>query len=215
MPRALPRPIDRLHERLFVAGYAAVQRGSEAAGMREIRRRLVASAGGTVLEIGAGTGLNLPHYGSGVGELTLVEPAPAMRDALRRVAADDGRVRIVDGTGERLPGADGSVDVVVATFALCSVEDPPAVLREAARVLRPGGTYLGLEHVAGEGTIAPRARRLVAPVWRFAARGCRCDQDAAGLLRASPLALEVAEPFRGPRQPWPVRPGVRLVARRV
>ncbi len=215
MPR-LPAVLDRAHERAFVAGYAWVQTRSEAAGMRAIRRDLVRRASGRVLEVGAGTGLNVEHYDDGVDELVLVEPAPAMRDVLRGAVGSAGgprSVRVLDGTGEALPAGDGTVDVVVGTFVLCSVWDPAAVLREAARVLRPGGTYLGLEHVrAADGAVAA-AQHLVAPAWRVMARGCRCDQDAAALVSASPLHLESVAPFRGPRQPWPVRPGVALVAR--
>jgi SAM-dependent methyltransferase len=222
--------VDRLHERAFVAGYTRVQERSEAAGMREIRRALVADARGRVLEVGAGTGLNAAHYGTGVDELLLVEPAPAMREAL--VAATGARtpgaapsaeessavrsssVRVLDGTGEALPAADGSVDTVVGTFVLCSVEDPAAVLREVARVLRPGGRYLGLEHVRADSRLGAAAQDAVAPAWRFAIRGCRCNQDAVALVHASPLMVEAVDRFAGPRQPWPVRPGVRIVARR-
>jgi SAM-dependent methyltransferase len=211
---------DRLHERLFVAGYTRVQERSEAAGMREIRRALVADARGRVLEVGAGTGLNVPHYGPGVDELVLVEPAAGMREAL--VAATEASssdpaspaVRVLDGTGEALPAADGSVDTVVGTFVLCSVEDPAAVLREVARVLRPGGRYLGLEHVRADSRLGAGAQDAVAPAWRFAVRGCRCNQDAVALVHAGPLTVDAVDRFAGPRQPWPVRPGVRIAARR-
>jgi SAM-dependent methyltransferase len=237
---------DRLHERAFVAGYTRVQERSEAAGMRDLRRDLVADARGRVLEVGAGTGLNVAHYGPGVDELLLVEPAPAMRDALRvsagggpsasdagvgdglapalgagsASAAGDGSgsavgaVRVLDGTGEALPAADGSIDTVIGTFVLCSVDDPAAVLREIARVLRPGGRYLALEHVRAGSPLGARAQDAVAPAWRFAVRGCRCNQDAVALVHASPLTVDAVEPFAGPRQPWPVRPGVRIAARR-
>ena len=231
----MPAALDRVHERLFVAGYSWIQERSEAAGMREARARVVGPAAGDVLEIGAGTGLNLEHYGPAVDDLRLVEPAPSMRAVLAaevtrlrgtsiagrvagRTSAGTVAVRpptaVVAGTGEDLPAADGSVDVVVGTFVLCSVDDPAAVLREVARVLRPGGRYLGLEHVRSQARVAARAQAVVAPGWKVLARGCRCDQDAVGLVRASPLTLERATPFRGPRQPWPVRPGVALVARR-
>jgi SAM-dependent methyltransferase len=218
---------DRLHERAFVAGYTRVQERSEAAGMREIRRALVADARGRVLEVGAGTGLNVPHYGPGVDELLLVEPAPAMRRALVAASGPPSSgpasrssgpagpvVRVLDGTGEALPAADGSVDTVVGTFVLCSVADPAAVLREVARVLRPGGRYLGLEHVRADSRLGAGAQDAVAPAWRFAIRGCRCNQDAVALVDASPLAVETVDRFAGPRQPWPVRPGVRIAARR-
>jgi SAM-dependent methyltransferase len=255
MSAAVPAPLraglaaaDRLHERVFVAGYTRVQERSEAAGMRDIRRALVADARGRVLEVGAGTGLNVAHYGPEVDELLLVEPAPGMRAALVAATgatpsdaaarspsphashadepqADGPRVveagpaaspvvRVLDGTGEALPAADGSVDTVVGTFVLCSVDDPAAVLREVARVLRPGGRYLGLEHVRADSRLGAGAQDAVAPAWRFAIRGCRCNQDAVALVDASPLQVEAVDRFAGPRQPWPVRPGVRIAARR-
>lgn len=215
MSPVVPRRLDRLHERLFVAGYAALQQRSQAAGMDAIRGELVRRAEGRVLEIGAGTGLNLEHYGSGVTGLELVEPAPEMRRVLADAAAAVGRpVLVRDGVAEALPAEDASVDAVVGTFVLCSVQDPAAVLREIARVLRPGGRYLGLEHVVADDPAHARAQRIVAPAWRFVARGCRPHQDAAALVAASPLRLESAVGFRGPRQPWPVRPGVRIAARR-
>jgi SAM-dependent methyltransferase len=244
---ALPPALDRVHERLFVAGYTWIQDRSEAAGMREARAAVVGRAAGAVMEVGAGTGLNLDHYGPAVDELLLVEPAPAMRAVLEDEVArgrprpgpgsDDGPLverhgpaeaegaraarpaarpwtTVAAGTGEDLPAADGSVDAVVATFVLCSVADPVRVLAEVARVLRPGGLYLGLEHVRSGARRVARAQTVVAPAWRVLARGCRCDQDAVALLRGSPLTVEQATSFRGPRQPWPVRPGVQLVARR-
>lgn len=180
--------------------------------MREARRALVADARGLVLEVGAGTGLNVPHYPPAVRELLLVEPAPAMRDVLLDATEAAEHVRVVDGTGEALPAGDGSVDTVVGTFVLCSVDDPAAVLREVARVLRPGGRYLGLEHVRAASPVAARGQDLVAPAWRWAIRGCRCNQDAEALVTASPLRLESVARFVGPRQPWPVRPGVRIAA---
>lgn len=184
--------------------------------MREHRRAVLADAAGEVVEIGAGTGLNLDHYGPDVARVRLLDPSAAMRATLRAAVARsaDDRLHVEDGAAERLPLPDASVDVVVATFVLCSVEDPRAVLREAARVLRSGGRWLGLEHVRSDASATAAAQRALAPVWRWAARGCRCDQDPVALVTASPLRLVSASPFRGPRQPWPVRPGIRLVAER-
>lgn len=208
--------LDRLHDRAFSAGYARVQRASEAAGMRAHRRALLADAAGTVVEPAAGTGLNLDHYGPRVDRVLLLDPSAAMRAELRGVLAtrDDDRLAVADGTFERIPLPDAAVDVVVATFVLCSVADPPGALREAARVLRPGGRYLGLEHVRADRPHTARAQAAIAPAWRWMARGCRCDQDAVALLEASPLRIVERSPYRGPRQPWPVRPGVRIVAER-
>jgi len=120
----------------------------ETAGMRRRRSTLMAGAYGRVVEIGAGTGLNIAHYPEEVTELVLTEPEPGMRRGLARRLERHGRVaRIVDAPAERLPLADASVDTVVSTLALCTVDDPETALREIARVLRPNGQLLFIEHV--------------------------------------------------------------------
>src|SRR5690348_16399254 len=120
----------------------------EIAGMRRLRRGLVAGAGGLVVEIGAGTGLNAAHYTDAVSELMLTEPEPAMRRKIaRRLRRLSRPARILNAPADRLPLADASVDTVVSTLVLCTVDDPEAALREIARVLRPDGQLLFIEHV--------------------------------------------------------------------
>jgi ubiquinone/menaquinone biosynthesis C-methylase UbiE len=112
------------------------------------RRKLLAAAAGRVLEVGAGTGFNLPHYPPHVAELTLTDGSERM---LRRARRRSGRVGRPSVTArapvEALPYADRSFDTVVASFLLCSVDDQDRALAEIRRVLRPGGSYLFLEHV--------------------------------------------------------------------
>ena len=110
----------------------------ECAGMRQQRRALVGQARGRVLEIGAGTGLNVAHYPAGLAELILTEPDEPMRRRLEKRA--DGRATLVSASADRLPVDDASLDTVVSTFVLCTVEDPEAALREIRRVLRPTGS---------------------------------------------------------------------------
>src|SRR6476620_8903207 len=106
----------------------------EIAGMRGRRRELLGSARGRVVEIGAGTGLNVAHYPDGIGELVLTEPDAAMRRRLARRLQRHGRVaQLVDAPAEHLPIADASVDTVVSTFVLCTVADPERTLSEIAR----------------------------------------------------------------------------------
>ena len=126
--------------RVFAALYDPVLALGELTGMRRRRRRLLAAAHGRVVELGAGTGLNLRHYPDGLDELLLVEPDPAMRRRLaRRVRRSRARGRRSSTRpAERLPFDDHSVDTVVATLVLCTVEDPRLALREITRVLRPG-----------------------------------------------------------------------------
>jgi SAM-dependent methyltransferase len=149
----------------------------ERRGMAERRRRLLSGASGRVLEIGAGTGLNLPHYPSGLEELVLAEPAGRMAahiDADR--FAGDAPISVVEAPAEVLPFADESFDTVVATMVLCTVADPDRALSEVSRVLRPGGRLLFCEHVeASSRPLRAWQRRLASP-WAAFADGCRCDR---------------------------------------
>jgi ubiquinone/menaquinone biosynthesis C-methylase UbiE len=153
--------------------------------MRAARKALLEQATGRVVEVGAGTGLNLPHYPREARELILVEPEPAMRRRLeRRVRRSERRALVVDASAEQLPFADGSVDTVVSTLVLCTVEHPDRALAEIARVLRPGGQLLFIEHVRAESpALAWWQDRLMGP-WRRFACGCRCNRATVELMRA-------------------------------
>jgi SAM-dependent methyltransferase len=157
----------------------------ELAGMRHRRAALVADAYGRVVEIGAGTGLNVAHYPADIAELNLTEPEPGMRRRLARRLERHGRVaQIIDAPAERLPLADASVDTVVSTLVLCTVGDPERALREIARVLRPEGQLLFIEHVrASSLPLAARQDRLREP-WRHFAGGCICNSPTLDLMRA-------------------------------
>lgn len=172
--------------RVFAATYDPVLWAGERAGMRARRRELLALARGRTLELGAGTGLNLPHYPDAVDELVLAEPAAPMRRRLENAVRRGGRAAtVLDAPAERLPVDDGSIDTVVATLVLCSVEQPAAVLDEIRRVLAPGGQLLFLEHVrADSARLAAWQDRLEAP-WRRFAEGCRCNRATVGLLEAA------------------------------
>jgi ubiquinone/menaquinone biosynthesis C-methylase UbiE len=157
----------------------------ELGGMRRRRRRLLCGARGRVVEIGAGTGLNIAHYPDGIAELVLAEPEQAMRRRLARRLRRHARVaRIVDAPAEHLPLADGSVDTVVSTLVLCTVDEPERALREIARVLRPDGQLLFIEHVrAGSRFLAACQDTLLHP-WRRFAGGCVCNRPTMELMVA-------------------------------
>lgn len=175
---------------------------SEQAGQFEMRARLLAQARGSTLEIGAGNGFNLPHYTPAVDELVLTEPSPAMLDLLRTNIADHpptvGTCRLVETGAEVLPFDDDSFDTVTSAYVQCTVPHPSAALREIARVLRPGGTYLFLEHVRGDG-LRGRAQDLVSPLHVLVAAGCHPNRRFLDLVSASPLALRDVEHGRMPR----------------
>jgi ubiquinone/menaquinone biosynthesis C-methylase UbiE len=197
----------RLPAPVFAVLYDPLVAVSERVGLSERRRRLLGEARGRVLEIGAGTGRNVPHYPREVDELVLTEPLePMARRAERRLARDGRRGRVVRASAERLPFPDACFDTVVSTMVLCSVGDVPATLREIGRVLRPGGRLLFLEHVRSEEPRVARRQDRLHGAWAWFARGCRCNQPTVELLEASPLSVERLERATLPAAPSIVRP---------
>ncbi len=164
----------------------------EIAGMRGRRRALVAAARGRVLEIGAGTGLNIPHYPAEVEDLVLTEPEPAMRRRLAGRLERQGRsASIVDAPAERLPLPDASVDTVVATLVLCTVADPEGALGEIARVLRPDGRLLFIEHVRARSRFLAACQDALLRPWRAFGGGCVCNRTTLETMLASGFTAEV------------------------
>ncbi len=170
--------------RIFATVYDSFLWLGENAGMRKRRRDLLTEAHGRVVEIGAGTGLNVAHYRNEVAELILTEPDASMRRLLARRLERSGRAaQIVDAPAERLPLADGSVDTVVSTLVLCTVENPERTLAEIARVLRPDGQLLFLEHVRASSRFLAAYQDLMFRPWRAFAGGCCCNRRTVDLLR--------------------------------
>jgi ubiquinone/menaquinone biosynthesis C-methylase UbiE len=199
--------------RLFARGYDRFMAASERAGLRGRRGALLARAEGATLEIGAGTGLNLDLYPAGVSELVLTEPSPHMAARLRAKLGADPRARVVEAAAERLPFEPDRFDTVVATLVLCTVPDPAAALSEIARVLRPEGRLLFLEHVrAPEPRLARWQDRLERP-WRAFGAGCHCNRDTAAGMEASPLRIEDLDRGEIPRAVPIVRPLIVGMAR--
>ena len=197
--------------RLAARGYDRLLEPVERAGLRERRRGLVADLEGDVLELGAGTGLNLSHYGR-ARRVVALEPDPFMREQLmEKLAGTRVPVEVVDARAEALPFPDESFDAVVSTLVLCSVEEPSAVLAEARRVLKPGGRLLLIEHVRGERVLG-RIQDLLAPVHRLVAGGCTPNRRTAEAVRSAGFELE-EEPFTLAGDPDPLtRPAFQGVA---
>lgn len=178
--------------RLIAAVYDVAMAGVEQRSLGAWRRALLHDLHGHVVEIGAGTGANLPHYPRTLEHLILSEPDPHMHRRLRRKAEalGWGRAEILDSTVEELPLREGSVDAVVATLVLCSVPHLDRALLEIRRVLRPGGRFVFLEHVAAE----HRPHRLrwqqrVEPVWKRLAGNCHLTRRTADAITASGFAI--------------------------
>jgi ubiquinone/menaquinone biosynthesis C-methylase UbiE len=160
--------------------YDAVMWPFERAAVGAWRRRLAAAARGRVLEIGSGTGAQLRWYAPGA-EVTALEPDEGMRARLSaRAARARVPVTVAGGRAEELPFAAGSYDTAVSAFALCTVNDPAAVLAELRRVLVPGGTLLLLEHVHLTWEPGRALQAAAAPAWAAVAGGCRLDRDTLG-----------------------------------
>jgi ubiquinone/menaquinone biosynthesis C-methylase UbiE len=188
---AMPSEGSTVWARAFASVYDPFLWVGERAGARALRRELLGKARGFTVEIGSGTGLNLPHYPDELDELVLVEPDLPMRSRLEKRLRDSGRrARLVDAPAERLPFADRSVDTVVSTFVLCTVDAPELALQEIMRVLRPDGQLLFLEHVRSDSPrLAAWQDRLAEP-WRRFARGCRCNLATAELIVTGGLTLD-------------------------
>ena len=179
----------------FAAVYDRLFQAPEDAGLREIRAGLVSRAAGRTLEIGAGTGLDLPHYGPEVTELVLTEPDPHMAKRLRDAVADSALApEVVEAPAESLPFEDGSFDTVVSGLVLCTVGDPGASITEVARVLKPGGRFLFLEHVRDtDGTGRARWQDRLERPWGFFAGGCHPNRRTVEAVESSPLRVESLE----------------------
>ncbi|WP_245672394.1 class I SAM-dependent methyltransferase [Nocardia anaemiae] len=196
-----------LWARVFAALYDPLLWMGERSGMGARRRDLLGRARGRTVELGSGTGLNLEYYRDGLDELILTEPEPAMRTRLaQRLHRNRRQARVLDAPAEQLPFEDETVDTVVSTLVLCTVDDPDPVLREIGRVLRPGGQLLFIEHVRSESPrLAHWQDRLASP-WRRFAEGCHCNRATLDLIRASGLELEDVQETSWRRMPPIVRP---------
>ncbi|MHC4077466.1 MAG: class I SAM-dependent methyltransferase [Planctomycetota bacterium] len=201
---------------LFAKLYDRMARGPEDAGVREWRRDLLAGAAGDVLELGAGTGLNLPHYPDTVGRLVLTEPDKHMRKQLGERAESLGRgsAVLVDAGAEQLPVPDASMDTVVTTLVLCSVRAPEQSLAEAFRVLRPGGVLLFLEHIASDSRGMARWQRWVEPFWRWFSAGCHLTRRTGELIERAGFEVQTLKEEAMPKAAGVVRRTIRGRARK-
>lgn len=179
---------------------------------RDVRIPLLTQATGDVLEIGAGDGGNLTLYPPEI-RLTLLEPNPYLRGYLEQACAAHRRgCAVVDGVGEALPFPDASFDTVVTTHVLCSVHDQARVLGEVRRVLRPGGRFLFMEHVAAHpGTRTYRLQRTINPLWKTVGDGCHLTRDTGATIRAAGFDRVEISAFEG-SLPSVVSPHVSGVA---
>lgn len=179
-----------LHARLIAATYDAAMGRSERRCLKGWRAELLAEARGDLLEIGAGTGLNLAHYPRDA-RLTLSEPDPWMRRRLtRRIASGPyAATPVLPRSAEQLDLAEASFDTVVSTLVLCSVSDLTATLGQLHRLLRPGGRLLYLEHIVAAQPRLRRWQQRIEPLWSLCAGGCRLTRDTPAALEAAGFSI--------------------------
>lgn len=168
----------------------------ETAGAAEHRQRLLAGLVGSVIEIGAGNGLNFSHYPGTVTEVIAVEPEPYLRSRAKLAALYSPiKISVIEGDAAHLPLEYTTVDAAVVSLVLCSVADQNAALSEIRRVLRPGGELRFYEHVrAGDARLA-RFQRLLEPIWTRLAGGCKLTRNTLDAIRGAGFVIDECEQF--------------------
>ena len=195
-----------LRSRFFALTYDHSIAKVEKAGLGDLRRGLLAEATGDVLEIGAGTGANLSHYGADITSLTVTEPEPPMLKRLEKHVREEGSpAKVLRAPAEDLPFEDDSFDTVVSTLVLCGVDDQPRSLREIRRVLRPGGTLIFIEHVRSDEPKLARLQNRMNGLNRFMV-GCECNRPTLDSIKAEGFEVDRLERTTLSKVPKFVRP---------
>lgn len=201
-----------LRSRFLALTYDRQMAGVEKAGLRTLRTTLLSGASGDVLEIGAGTGANLPFYGPAVESLTMTEPEPPMARRLeQRVREQASPAKVFRVPAEELPFDDDTFDTAVSTLVLCGVDDQPRALRELRRVLRPGGKLMVIEHVRSDDARLARRQDRMNGLNRFVA-GCECNRQTLDSIREEGFEVARLERTALNKAPSFVRPLIVGVA---
>jgi SAM-dependent methyltransferase len=209
------RQADRVHgSGLSARLYDPFLWWGEKSGLSKKRDRLLEYASGEVLEIGAGTGLNLAHYPAGLERLVVSEPEQHKAELLLKKAGElDLDAEFVRASAEALPFEDDSFDTVVATLVFCTVGEPEAAIAEVKRVLRPGGSWLLIEHIRSDRPAIGRIQDRIARPWASVADGCQCNRRTIELIEAGGFEVELKSVADKALMPPIARPIVAGVAR--
>jgi ubiquinone/menaquinone biosynthesis C-methylase UbiE len=197
-----------LRTKFFALTYDRQMAKTEQAGLHAFRERLLAGLTGDVLEIGGGTGANLPCYGPAVTSLTLTEPQPPMLRRLERAVREHRpSATVLRAPAEDLPFDDHTFDVAVSTLVLCGVDDQPRALRELRRVLRPGGRLVFIEHVRADDPATARLQDRMNWLNRLVVC-CDCNRPTLGSMKTAGFAVTQLEHTVLPKAPKFVRPAI-------
>jgi ubiquinone/menaquinone biosynthesis C-methylase UbiE len=197
-----------LRTRFFALIYDRQMAATEKAGLRAFREALLAGAKGHVIEIGGGTGANLPCYGPAVESLTITEPElPMLRRLERTVREHRPAAKVLRAPAEDLPFDDHTFDVAVSTLVLCGADDQPRALRELRRVLRPGGQLLFFEHVRSDDPGTARLQDRVNWLNRLVVC-CDCNRPTLHSIQNAGFTITQIEHTTLPKAPKFVRPAI-------
>jgi ubiquinone/menaquinone biosynthesis C-methylase UbiE len=211
--------VERLADRVHGSGLSARLYDpflwwGEKGGLSKKRERLLQAARGEVLEIGAGTGLNLAHYPSGLKRLVLTEPEEHKAARLLKKAKELGvEAEFVRASAEALPFDDESFDTIVATLVFCTVGEPEQAIAELRRVLRPGGRWLFIEHIRSDRPAIGRIQDRIRRPWASVADGCQCNRRTIEMIEAGGFTVELKSVADKALMPPVARPIVAGTAR--
>lgn len=195
--------------------YDKLMAETETACLRQWRQELLTTVSGNVLEIGAGTGANIPFYNMDNIEITLCEPDPIMRKQLVQKLIDRNilNATVSNDGAENINVKNGSLDFVVSTLVCCSVKDLDVSLQEIKRVLKPGGRFIFLEHIGAEsGTNRRHWQNIMNPVWKKIAGNCHLNRNTQQAIVNAGFVIESVK-NESMRKAIPlVRPTIRGVA---
>ena len=199
--------------KIFAAGYDLIIASVENKVLGRRRAALLGGLTGRVLDVGAGTGVNIPYF-QAASSVVLAEPDRAMRAKLEpKLPRASVPVETSDAPAENLPFPDASFDAVVCTLVLCTVENPEQALSEIHRVLKPGGTLIVLEHIeAPSDAKLHRWQHRIGPVWTKMAAGCVLTRDTAATVEKAGFTFSSLERFRELAGFMPISPMIQGVA---
>lgn len=161
--------------------------------LRPYRQRVIGAAEGRVLEIGSGSGLNLPFYGARVREILALEPSPNLLALARNAPQSAMPVRFIEASAEAIPLDDGSVDTVVTTWTLCTIPGAAAALSEMRRVLKPGGKLLFVEHGRSPDRGVRWWQDAITPAWRPISGGCHLNRPIRSMIEDGGFRIDRVE----------------------